>query len=48
MMTVQLLARCPLVADAQRIRQGRVFINTVLDLTQYVEQGVFSCRLGGS
>jgi hypothetical protein len=41
MATAQLLTRCLLTADAQRIRQSRVFINTVLDLTQRVEQGVF-------
>jgi hypothetical protein len=37
MMTAQLLTQCLLAADAQRIRQSRVFINTVLDLTQCVE-----------
>jgi hypothetical protein len=37
MMTAQLLTRCLLAVDAQRIRQSRVFINTVLDITQHVE-----------
>jgi hypothetical protein len=41
MTTVQLLTQYSLVADAKHIRQSRVFINTVLDLTQCVEQGFF-------
>jgi hypothetical protein len=41
MTTVQLLTQYSLVANAKHIRQSRVFVNTVLDLTQCVEQGFF-------
>jgi hypothetical protein len=41
MTTAQLLTQWPLAELAQCIQQSQVFINRVLDLTQYVERGVF-------